>query len=146
MFTNLEQDNLAVDTPRWHQHFPKTHHKQYPTHCSCRPPLSLHMQHYLLPVAADQLCKGLCVKIRQLCQCSLPPSSTPLPWQTYYLYLHTPHQHQQSGNSCVTGLVYCSTLTADWNLKYTGHHPRILAHCQHQNRHCCMLGQLLFTE
>ena len=53
-------------------------------------------------------------------------------------YLHTPHQHQHSGDSCVTGSVCWDTLVVGQNLRYTGHHPGRLVHCQHQSGHCCM--------
>ena len=73
MVVDLGLRSLTVDTLQWHQHFPRSHRTQCPTHCLCRSPLCLHLQCYLLPVAADQLCKELCkekvtglqVKIKQ---------------------------------------------------------------------------------
>ena len=71
-YANLESvGNPAVDTPQMHQYFPRSHHTQYPTYCSCRSLLGLHLQHYLLPVVFDRLhmelhVKNLIVKIMWL--------------------------------------------------------------------------------
>ena len=57
--SDLAQNIQAADTPQKHQYHPRSHHTLCPTHCSCRSPLCLHSQCYLLPVAADQVCMGL---------------------------------------------------------------------------------------
>ena len=139
---DLESSIPVVDTPQQHQYFPRSHHTQSPTHCSCRSPLCLHLQCYLLPVAADQLYMELHVRQRQKFYINFV-DFTSLHCTTY---LHNPHQHQQSGGSCVRGLVYCNTLVADWNLRYIGHRRERLVHCQHQSGHCYMLSHLLHTN
>ena len=134
---DLEQNIPAVDTPQQHQHFPRSPHTQYPTHCLCRSPLCLHLQCYLQLVAADQFYKELVVQNMKLAiiVCVQKHSLDQYNGRTY---LHTPHQHQQSGGSCVTGLVCWGTLVAGQHLRYTEHHPGRLVHCQHQSGHCCM--------
>ena len=136
--TYLEQNIPVADTQLQHQVFPRSQYTQCPTHCSCRSPLCLHCQCYLLPVVVDQLCKELFTidvykvlrKLQHHCR----------------MYLHIPHQHQQSGGSCVTGLVCWDTPVAVWNLNYTGHHPGRFVHCQYQSGHCCMLCHLQFRK
>ena len=59
VFSNLEWSIPALDTPQWHQQFPRSHHTQCPTHGSCRSLLCLHLECFLLPVAAEQLYMGL---------------------------------------------------------------------------------------
>ena len=66
--TDFEWSIPALDTPQQRQHFPRSHHTQCPTHCSCRSPLFLHLLCYLLPVAADQLYKELCYENRLFMQ------------------------------------------------------------------------------
>ena len=60
---DLESSILAVDTPQWHQYCSRSHHTQYPTHCSYRSPLCPHLECYHLPVAADQLYMELHKKV-----------------------------------------------------------------------------------
>ena len=54
------------------------------------------------------------------------------------LYLHMLHQHQQSGDNYESKLAYYSIPAAGWHLRYTGHHPERLVHCQYQSMHCYM--------
>ena len=57
--SDLDWNNLVVDTPQQHHCFPKSCHTQYPTNCSHRFQVCLHLQCFLLPVVAGQLCKEL---------------------------------------------------------------------------------------
>ena len=62
VLADLRLRNLVDDTPQWHQHFPRSRHTQYPTDCSYRSPLCLHLLCCLPQVAADHLYKKLCAK------------------------------------------------------------------------------------
>ena len=53
--SDLEWSNLAVCTPQWHLYCSRSHHTQYPTHCSCRSLLCLHLGCCLQPISLDQL-------------------------------------------------------------------------------------------
>ena len=60
--TDHEKSSQAADIPRSHQYSPMSHHTQFPTCCSCKPPLCLRLEYYLLLVVVDQLCKELHIK------------------------------------------------------------------------------------
>ena len=57
--TDLEWSTPTLDTQQRHHCYPRSHHRQYPTHCSCILPLCLHLQGFLPLVAVDQLYMAL---------------------------------------------------------------------------------------
>ena len=62
--SDLELSIPAVDTRQRHQYCSSHHHIWCPIHCSYRSPLCPHLECYLPPAAADQLCMELHKKFK----------------------------------------------------------------------------------